>query len=516
MGVLSLSADSDVRPVATRGRFAAIGWQWPVLALYAIWIVYVGYRHEHWFDEAQAWLLARDSNLWQLLAERIRYEGSPGLWHLILWIAIRCGLSYDLFYLIPAGFAIAGAALLLWRAPFPSWGRILILGSYFFGYQYAVLARSYAVDLLLVPLAALWFADRTARPLRYAVVIGLIANLNAHGFLVAGMLGLELLVRLVRAHQMKRGQAWRALAIAAMLGLFALVTAWQPADNGFLPTERELPGYILMDFVRNAFVDGALPFGAGGSVRFEQLFGFELSILLLLPTVGLIRAAGHGLLAAAIATVLTGFSVITHVSPWHSGLLFLFWIFLLWISWPAVISLRLRRFLLASIAIIGVWQGAQMIRAGLWDMDHVYSPGRQAAHILAEYRATHPDAHIAAYGFKTFAVQPWLPGNPFANYHDAAPHPAFLSWKTSERWKPFGNGREFVAIIESRPDLVVASTSLQKGQSAEMEAYACEAGYGILRLLPGAMMWRGRWMQDDSILILAKGSRTGCPVAGRI
>jgi hypothetical protein len=43
--------------------------------------------HEKWADEAQAWLIARDLSLWRIFSYELRYEGSPGLWHLILWIA---------------------------------------------------------------------------------------------------------------------------------------------------------------------------------------------------------------------------------------------------------------------------------------------------------------------------------------------------------------------------------------------------------------------------------------------
>ncbi|WP_313803443.1 hypothetical protein [Sphingobium sp.] len=496
--------------MTARTKMAVIGWQWPLLTLYAVWILYVGHHHEPWFDEAQAWLLARDSTLWQLLAERVRYEGSPGLWHLILWTLIRCGLPYEALYLVPAIFALSGVALLFWRAPFPPWVRILIASSYFFAYQYAIVARSYSVDLLLVPLAALWFADRTDRPVRYAVVIGLMANLNAHGFLAAGLLGLELLWRLTNGSRLPGAKGGAALFIAGTLGLLALVTAWQPADNGFLPAIRDQPVYIGMEFVRNAFVDGNLPFGTGRSDLFELVLGLEASILLLMPSVGLVRAAGHGIFSLAILTVLVSFSILTYASAWHGGFLFLFWIFLLWISWPTMVSVPARRWQLATIAIVCAWQGEQTLQTGLWDVGHVFSPGQQAATIIAGYRSAHPDGRIATYGFKTFAVQPWLNANPFANYHDGAGKPAYLNWKKSEPWKPFGASREWVAILRSHPDLIVASTSLQNGRRDQLMTYACKAGYGISAALPGAMMWRGRLVQDDSILMLTKGSDGGC------
>jgi hypothetical protein len=128
-------------PLVFSARFGRI---WPgfVLLGFATWLFAVGSRHEPWFDESQAWLLARDNGLWQLLAHRVRYEGTPGLWHAVLWFAIRAGLPFRYFFVVPATFALAGAAVVLWRAPFPPALRLAFVTSYFYGYQYSVVARS--------------------------------------------------------------------------------------------------------------------------------------------------------------------------------------------------------------------------------------------------------------------------------------------------------------------------------------------------------------------------------------
>ena len=53
--------------------------------------------HEPWFDEAQAWQIARSASLREILFEIPHYEGHPQLWHLILlWAVIRL----DVFVLL--------------------------------------------------------------------------------------------------------------------------------------------------------------------------------------------------------------------------------------------------------------------------------------------------------------------------------------------------------------------------------------------------------------------------------
>ena len=60
-------------------------------------LVIVGlYFHEPWFDEAQAYLLARDSSFHDLLMYWTHYEGHPPLWHLLLRGAVKVGLPYEL------------------------------------------------------------------------------------------------------------------------------------------------------------------------------------------------------------------------------------------------------------------------------------------------------------------------------------------------------------------------------------------------------------------------------------
>jgi len=203
------------------------------------WLLVVGAHHEPWVDESQAWLIARDSSLASLLAERVRYEGTPGLWHLLLWLAIRCGLPFGQLHLVSVGCAVAGMALMLWRAPFPAPLRAGLAASYFGAYQFAVVARSYALDLVLLPALAHAFARRTDRPLLYGVLLGLLANCNAHSFLLAGVLGAEWAWALLRAGRLRAGCA--GLVVGAALGLGALLTAWQPADNGFLHPEQRPP-----------------------------------------------------------------------------------------------------------------------------------------------------------------------------------------------------------------------------------------------------------------------------------
>ena len=124
-----------------------------VLLVYSGVVLFTVRYHEKWADEAQAWLIARDLDLKTIWFHELRYEGSPGLWHTILWVAQRVfHAPYDAISYIGVAFAIAGVAVLIFKAPFPWFIRWPLAFTYFLIYQYAVIARPYT----LLPLYASW------------------------------------------------------------------------------------------------------------------------------------------------------------------------------------------------------------------------------------------------------------------------------------------------------------------------------------------------------------------------
>jgi hypothetical protein len=84
-------------------------------------VIFVTTRHEYWRDEIRPWSLAGAAHSPVDLFHRIRYEGHPILWYLILYV----GRSLDDTPLVlpMASIAIAAAAMAIFvlRAPFPLW-----------------------------------------------------------------------------------------------------------------------------------------------------------------------------------------------------------------------------------------------------------------------------------------------------------------------------------------------------------------------------------------------------------
>lgn len=490
-------------------RILAKTWKTATLLVFAAWVLFVGSHHEPWFDEAQAWLLARDNGLWSLLGERVRYEGTPGLWHAILWVAIKAGLPYSKLFLLPASFAIAGAAVVLWRAPFAPALRIAVLTSYFFGYQFSVVARSYCLDLLLVPLAATLFASRVEHPLRYAAVVGLIANANTHGFMAAGLLGAELTVRLWSQNKLFNRASIGALSLGSSCAIVALFMAWQPADNHFLLPEFQRSFAIsFLIYVSNAFVDQITILSDRPTVG-GQISGFILSIGLMWPVIRLVSAGRNKLFALSLMCALILLSLLVYASPWHSGMLFLFWVFLLWIHWDDPTARSARHGVAISLSIICLGQAAQMVRTGIWDVENSFSAGQPAAQAVQTYQKLNPDNSITAFGYKAFEIQPWLVANFFSNYHKGSPTPSYVLWDIHEPWSARVTLPLWQQLLDSAPDLIVSS-SIDRGVPRDLIPLACKAGYGIYAKFSASMMWRGIILEDQSLTLFKKGATRGC------
>jgi len=482
---------------------------------YAAWVIFVALHHEAWFDEMQAWLLARDNGLGMLVGHYARYEGTPALWHVILWGAVRAGLPFSGIWALSAACAIGGAAIVVRCAPFPLFLRLGLLAGYFYGYQFSVIARGYCLDLLLVPMAAALFSTRIERPLRYALVVGLLANVNVFSFLAAAVMGLELLARQIAARRIFQPPALAALALAGVCGLFALWTVWQPADNGFLAQAGpQNPLAAMLLFVANALFDRVTVWSAINQAGPEYGIAILLSVMLLgqivrLAMTGRERALSLALLAAPIL-----FAAMVYSEPWHAGVFFVLIVFVLWINWDNPVidtdDAQARRILIGALVLLEVMQGVQTLHSGIEDIDGRYSAGKPAAQAIMAWRSGHPQGRIAAFGMQSFETQPWLGRNEFANYHGGMPTPQYVNWATSEPWHALPKPAEWNQLLTTRPDLVLAAQIwLPSAMKQDPQRAACRAGYDVAQVFAAGIIWRGVVI-DNPLILFARATSGPC------
>jgi hypothetical protein len=397
------------------------------LAVYMAVTAWTTWHHEPWRDEADAWLIARDASLPELF--RMVGNGSPVLWYLLLLPFARLGLPYGTMHALHLAVAWAGAALWLRYAPFPRATRALVAFSYFVLCEYAVVARNYAVGMLLLfAVAALW-RRRFERPFAFAAVVALLANANTPSLFVAAAVG-ALFAWDVRG--LPAGEARRAalLAAGAMLaGGLAAVAQLLPGAGAQLPgwstiRHPHVPAMVLALF----FVTPSPLAALIGDVRW-----LALATLAAFLAAWLTRPRILFLVLAPAALMLYVFVFKWASGPRHVGLLFLLLVFGLWVE-------RLEP------APARAWaRGAGRVGLVLFTLGLVVSAGAAAEFVGLETRLPYSHARaMAEYLHRSGlaarplaatvlaeAVVPYLPRRP-VYYADAGRWGTHRSWTAAE------------------------------------------------------------------------------------
>lgn len=160
--------------------------------LYIAIIAIVMCFHEPWFDEAQSWLIARDSPIASIFSVRPHYEGHPPFWNLLLAIAAKSGVPYEFGI---KGIQLVCASLLgawlIFKSPFKhasSLVTFLIPFTYFACFQYGVTSRPYALLCLSLLVAAHYWnsADsKTSSACKLAISLMFMCLLSVYGIAFA-------------------------------------------------------------------------------------------------------------------------------------------------------------------------------------------------------------------------------------------------------------------------------------------------------------------------------------------
>lgn len=159
-----------------------------VLAAYVIVAGTVMCFHEPWFDEAQAWLIARDCSWREMILERPHYEGHPPLWWMMLAAPAKLGIPYEIGL---KSINLACATLMIWLLEFktklPEPFKVILPFSYFLCYQYGVTSRPYALVIAAMLLVAITWKNRNIKPLPAALSMMLLCLTSSYGLVISGV-----------------------------------------------------------------------------------------------------------------------------------------------------------------------------------------------------------------------------------------------------------------------------------------------------------------------------------------
>ena len=170
-------------------RTSSIGeaaWFAPALtSVYGLVLSFALFHHEMWRDEIQAWLLARDSADVFELFHNLKYEGRPGLWHLLLMPVTRLTNSPVGMQMLHLMIATTTIFIVAKYAPLSTLQKSLFAFGYFPLYEYGVISRHYALGLLFVVMTCVLLRRRWRHPLWLALVLALMSHTSLHACIIA-------------------------------------------------------------------------------------------------------------------------------------------------------------------------------------------------------------------------------------------------------------------------------------------------------------------------------------------
>lgn len=444
-------------------------------AAYLTLLVLVIPRHEPWADEAHSWLLARDATLSELWTRLLHYEGTPGLWHTVLHALNRAGMPYDGMNVISGLFAACGAWLLFRHSKFPLGIRLALPFTFFLGYQYAVVARSYALlPMLLFGCAMVWDSLPRRLPV-FTALLCMLAAVSAHGVLLAGTLWVAAHITILRNWRTLNGPDRKRVVLSSVVfGILValMVVATTPASDVTFPRND--------DFSLNHYFQVT-------TISLCQAFTGEWisSIAVLALSISFFWRAKVMLAFVLPCLALCIFASLVYTQVWHFGVIFLAWLFAFWIAAGRITMTVAPIFaMLVVIAIQGYWT----MRSISYDWSQPYSGSREAAKFVGSNHLER--SGIGCVGFSCVAVQPYFSNNLFVNYQKSDA-PAYWDWS------PRNHVNDWSAAISSRPGYMLAGYKTQ-AERADWARKALASGYELSQHFEGNVYWRTRVFEPEA------------------
>lgn len=160
---------------------------WLIFSIFLIISLWGLINHAPWRDEAQSWLIVRDLNLAEVF-NQTPYEGTPPLWLLIIFPLAKLGLPYASELIVHYIFALSLIFILIFFSPLPKKIKLILPFTYYFLFEYTIIARNYNLTALLLFTIASMYTRRFKIPIVYAFLIFLLAWSNVHSLAMASLL----------------------------------------------------------------------------------------------------------------------------------------------------------------------------------------------------------------------------------------------------------------------------------------------------------------------------------------
>ncbi|MCR5737737.1 MAG: hypothetical protein K6G64_08820 [Eubacterium sp.] len=436
---------------------------------------YVGLHHEPWADEAQAWLIADDSNSLLEIFKSTRYEGTPPLWHCIIKIAQLCGLTYDYFFILPLLFSMIGV-ILLFCSKAPMMWKVIVPFTYFIAYQNTVVARSYS--LVFPIMMMLVISLKKKNQVLYYISLILLGLTSSYGIIISGSFLLYDLIYFTINKKIERTKTnilgfYITGAILFLAGLTVL-----PPDDGFSLTmakERTITE-LFYDITSTFFVP------------MECTFLYVSTAIVLI--VFFIWYCKKDILRTCICTIpLALYYILAGDCIWHLTYFYLLIIVFLILNENDSEKMSFKEGFILVMMIVQVFAGFYSSHA---DVQKKYCGAEKASRILKPY--VEQGVEIAAADYFATAIAPYFSDNIFANRPGTQ---RYYLWSTESKYVDMHH-KEYNSIQSlSQYSVIVAKKRTDTSLFSSLKGYRRYS-------CPGEMIYKFKSFKPYDFFIFIK------------
>jgi hypothetical protein len=444
---------------------------WLVFGLFFAITLWGLVNHAPWRDEAQSWLLVRDLNLGGLI-NQMSYEGTPPLWHLILFPLAKLGLPYASELIVHYLFALALVFLLIFFSPLPKIIKFILPFSYLFLFEYTVIARNYNLTVLLLFIIALIYNYRFRRPILYASLIFLLAWTNVHSLAMAAVLSCIFLYEIIKEGRSELKYLWGVVIME--LGIVSAILI-------LIPKIDQYPGlgFSSWHIIARSLSTSLLPFFENPTIPSYLLY--PLSVVWIPLLIFLLKKNQSKILFLLPIFWLEFIFLFRYPgSMRHHGLILVFFLFAWWIDLvfheKKIVEAENIKYKI-TVYLLSICLALSTIYAGYFYLTSINKNFSGAKEMAQYIKNNHLDGEeIAAYpSYSGSALLPYLPGKEFYQV-ETLKKGTFLTWNNafySGDVTPFFNLKKYLKYYYSLPqnkvDSVLILTTLPEGSNQESE-----------------------------------------------
>ncbi|MCI9063188.1 MAG: hypothetical protein HFJ17_01065 [Clostridia bacterium] len=424
-----------------------------IILLFISFTFIVSGFHEHWSDEAQSYLLARDNSFMEVF-KYIRYEGTPALWIFVIKIFILLGGTYESLYILPIIFSTIGVAIFELKIDAPWYIKVLFPFTYFIFFQYTVVVRNYCMVFPLLMLICCIYDDRFEKPIMYSFILLILMNVSLHTLMIAGSMYFMYLKDLFINKDVRSKKNIIASILIFIFFLLTTLYIWPAKDCSFHGNGGREMWHIISEAT----------LGSNSNIYMEIVISIIVYAILIYSCKDDFQNLQNLLiLILPVALIL---NLITY-QGWHVGIIF--YVILTFIIITKIMDKDLIKYLLLSVFIVQIYWTFSSVN---FDLNYKYSASKDVAEFLKNNN--YQEKIVYGLGYSVTGIQPYFEKNIFKNENTEK---SFYLWR-------YNNG--YLAndeIIANKAEIYVISSLyindyLDVVEKLEFEGYDKYQFYG--------------------------------------